>query len=65
MFLMELDEFFEEESITSIDNNYRLEFFSSTVLESTDIIRFSLNFHGNSSFFNIIVSGKEEDKEII
>jgi len=42
-----------------------LKFFSSAVLESTDIIRFLSNFHGNPSFSNIIVSGKEEDKEII
>ena len=63
--LMDLNEFFEEESITSIDNDHWLKFFSSAVLESTDIIRFLSNFHGNPSFSNIIVSGKEEDKEII
>jgi len=63
--LMGLDEFFEEESITFIDNNHRLELFSSAVLESMDIIHSSSNFHGKPSFSNIIVSGKEEDKETI
>ena len=63
--LMGLDEFFEEESITFIDNNHRLELFSSAILESIDIIRSSSNFHGKLSFSNIIVSGKKENKKTI
>jgi hypothetical protein len=62
--LMGLDEFFEEESINSIDN-HRLQLFSSAILESTDIIRASSDFYGNPSFSNIIVSGKEGNEEII
>ena len=62
--LNSLDDFFEEESLTSIYDDHRLKFFSSAALESTDIIRASSSFHGKPMFSNVIISGEVEGKKI-
>ncbi|RIB13987.1 hypothetical protein C2G38_2196350 [Gigaspora rosea] len=59
-----LDEFFEEESATSINDDNRIKLFSSAFLESTDIIRAISSFHGSPMFSNIIVNGSNEEEEI-
>ena len=59
-----LDEFFDEESIMSIDEDNCIEIFSSASLESTDIIRATSSFHEAPMFSNVIVSGGNE-KEVI
>jgi hypothetical protein len=62
--LIGLDEFFDDESNAFINDDHRLELFSSAALESTDIIRASSNFHGSPSFSNVIISGIYENEEV-
>jgi hypothetical protein len=59
-----LDEFFEEESVTSLTDDNRMEMFSSASLESTDIIRATSNFHGSPMFSNVIINGSNSEEEI-
>ncbi|KAF0543810.1 hypothetical protein F8M41_003301 [Gigaspora margarita] len=51
-----LDKFFEEESVTYLHEDNRIEIFSSASLESTAIIHAISSFYGSAMFFNIIVS---------
>lgn len=62
--LTSLDEFFEEESATSINDDNHIELFSSASLESTDIIRATSSFHGSPMFSNVIVNGSNGEEEI-
>ena len=59
-----LDEFFDEESIMSIDEDNRIEIFSSVSLESMDIICAMSSFHGAPMFSNVIVSSGNEEEVI-
>jgi hypothetical protein len=59
-----LDEFFEEEPISSLNDFNRMQVFSSASLESTDIIRAIASFHGSPMFSNVVVSGYENNEEI-
>ena len=59
-----LDEFFEEESVTSLTDDNRMEMFSSASLESTDIIQATSNFHGSLMFSNVIINGSNREEEI-
>ena len=54
-----LDDFFEVESTVSLDEDNRIEIFSSVSLESTDIIRATSNFHGKPMFSNVTVSAPD------
>jgi hypothetical protein len=54
-----LDDFFEVESTVSLDEDNRIEIFSSVSLESTDIIRTTSNFHGKPMFSNVTVSAPD------
>ena len=62
--LSALDEFFEEEPISTLNDFNQIEMFSSASLESTDIIRATSSFHGKSIFSNVIVSSFENEEEI-
>jgi len=59
-----LDEFFEEESTMSIDDDARMEFFASAALDSTDIIRATAKFHGKPMFSNVVISAKVDEKDV-
>ena len=59
-----LDEFFEEESTMSIDDDAQMEFFASAALDSTDIIHATAKFYGKPMFSNVVISAKVDEKDV-
>jgi hypothetical protein len=59
-----LDEFFEEESVMSLNDDNRIELFNSAILESTDIIQATSSFHRSLIFSNIIINSNNGEEEI-
>ena len=59
-----LDEFFEEESTMSIDDDAQMEFFASAALDSTDIICATTKFHRKPMFSNVVISAKVDEKDV-
>ena len=59
-----LDEFFEEEPISSLNDFNRMQVFSLASLESTNIICTIASLHGSPMFSNVVISSYENNEEI-